>query len=33
VVVQGNPMEEIDLLLNPESIRLVMQGGRVVKGG
>lgn len=31
VVAKGNPVEEIDLLLNPESIRLVMQGGRVVK--
>lgn len=33
VVAKGNPVEEIDLLLNPESIRLVMQGGRVVKEG
>ncbi len=33
VVVEGNPLEDIDLLMRAESIRLVMQGGRVVKEG
>jgi imidazolonepropionase-like amidohydrolase len=33
VLVEGNPLDNIDVLLNQESIRLVMQGGRIVKGG
>ncbi len=33
VVVEGNPLEDIDLLMRAESIRLIMQGGRVVKEG
>jgi imidazolonepropionase-like amidohydrolase len=33
VMVEGNPLDNIDVLLNQESIRLVMQGGRIVKGG
>jgi imidazolonepropionase-like amidohydrolase len=33
IAVEGNPLEEIDLLLNPERIRFVMQGGRMVKEG
>ena len=31
VMVEGNPLEQIDILLKPEAIRLVMQGGRIVK--
>jgi imidazolonepropionase-like amidohydrolase len=31
VVVDGNPLEDIGILLKPEAIALVMQGGRVVK--
>jgi len=31
-MVEGNPLDNIDALLNPESIRLVMQGGKIVKG-
>jgi hypothetical protein len=31
-VVDGNPLEEIGLLLKTEAIRLVMQGGKLVKG-
>ncbi|NWF92801.1 MAG: amidohydrolase family protein [Syntrophaceae bacterium] len=31
VVVEGDPIEEIDILLKPEAILLVMQGGRFVK--
>jgi len=33
VMVEGNPLDNIDVLLNQESIRLVMQGGRIVNGG
>ena len=33
VMVEGNPLDNIDVLLNPESICLVMQGGKIVKGG
>jgi imidazolonepropionase-like amidohydrolase len=32
VLVQGNPLDDIGLLLNPENIRYVMQGGELVKG-
>ena len=32
VMVEGNPLDDIDVLLNPESICLVMQGGKIVKG-
>jgi len=32
VMVKGNPLDDIDLLLNPESICLVMQRGKIVKG-
>ena len=32
IVVDGNPLEEIGLLLKTETIRLVMQGGKLVKG-
>ncbi|MCK4452608.1 MAG: amidohydrolase family protein, partial [Anaerolineae bacterium] len=32
IVVEGNPMEDIGLMLNAEAIRLVMQGGKLVKG-
>ena len=32
VMVEGNPLDEIDVLLNQESICLVMQGGKIVKG-
>lgn len=31
IVVEGNPLEDVGLLLKPEAIRLVMQGGQVVK--
>jgi imidazolonepropionase-like amidohydrolase len=31
VVVAGNPLEDIGILLKPEAIALVMQGGKVVK--
>jgi imidazolonepropionase-like amidohydrolase len=31
VMVEGNPLDDIDVLLNPESICLVMQGGKIVK--
>jgi imidazolonepropionase-like amidohydrolase len=32
VMVDGNPLEEVGLLLKTEAIRLVMQGGKLVKG-
>ncbi len=32
VLVEGNPLDNVDVLLNQESIRLVMQGGKIVKG-
>jgi imidazolonepropionase-like amidohydrolase len=32
VVTTGNPLDDIDLLCNPENIDLVMQGGNLVKG-
>jgi imidazolonepropionase-like amidohydrolase len=32
VMVEGNPLEDIELLLKRESIRLVMQGGKIVNG-
>jgi len=32
VMVEGNPLDNIDVLLNQESICLVMQGGKIVKG-
>ena len=31
VAVRGNPLEDIGLLADPQSARLVMQGGRIVK--
>lgn len=31
VVAEGNPMEDVGLLLKPECVRLVMQGGLVFK--
>jgi imidazolonepropionase-like amidohydrolase len=33
VMVEGNPLDNIDVLLDQESICLVMQGGKIVKGG
>ena len=32
IVVDGNPLEDVSLLLNGEAIRLVMHGGKLVKG-
>ena len=32
IMVAGNPLDNIDILLDRESIRMVMQGGRIVKG-
>ena len=32
VVVEGNPMDNIDILINKEAIHLVMQEGRLVHG-
>jgi hypothetical protein len=32
VVVEGNPLDDMDILLKPENVNLAMQGGRVVKG-
>lgn len=32
VLVEGNPLEDIEILLKRESIRLVMKGGKLVKG-
>jgi imidazolonepropionase-like amidohydrolase len=32
VMVEGNPLDNMDVLLNQESICLVMQGGKIVKG-
>jgi imidazolonepropionase-like amidohydrolase len=32
IVVEGNPLEEVGLLVKPEAIHLVMQGGKLVKG-
>ena len=31
IVVEGNPLEDIDLLGHVENIRLIMQGGKFVK--
>jgi imidazolonepropionase-like amidohydrolase len=31
VMVKGNPLEDITVLLKPQSVRLVLQGGRLVK--
>jgi imidazolonepropionase-like amidohydrolase len=31
VVVEGNPMEDVEMLLSEESVHLVMQGGKLVK--
>jgi imidazolonepropionase-like amidohydrolase len=31
IVVEGNPLEEIELLLQADRLRLIMQGGRIVK--
>ena len=32
LLTPGNPLDDIDLLCNPENIDLVMQGGNLVKG-
>jgi imidazolonepropionase-like amidohydrolase len=32
VVVEGNPLDDMEILLNPEAVKLVMQGGNIVKG-
>ena len=32
IVMEGNPLENVDLLLRTETIRLVMQGGKLAKG-
>ena len=32
VMVAGNPLDNVQVLLNHESICLVMQGGKIVKG-
>jgi len=32
VLIEGNPLEDIEILLKRESIRLIMQGGKLVKG-
>jgi imidazolonepropionase-like amidohydrolase len=32
IVVEGNPLEDMGILLKPEAIHLVMQGGKFVKG-
>lgn len=32
IVVDGNPLEEVGLLLKTEAIRMVLQGGKLVKG-
>ncbi|MBW2311655.1 MAG: amidohydrolase family protein [Deltaproteobacteria bacterium] len=32
IVVEGNPLEDVGILLNAEAIHLVMQGGKLVKG-
>jgi imidazolonepropionase-like amidohydrolase len=32
ILVAGNPLENIDILLKRESIRLVMQGGEIASG-
>jgi imidazolonepropionase-like amidohydrolase len=31
VVVQGNPLDDIGLLLNRDNVHLVVQGGKIVK--
>jgi imidazolonepropionase-like amidohydrolase len=31
VLARGNPVDDIDLLTDPESIKVVMQQGRIVK--
>jgi imidazolonepropionase-like amidohydrolase len=32
VVVEGNPLDDMEILLEPEKVGLVMQGGSIVKG-
>jgi len=32
VVVEGNPLDDMEILLKPEAVMLVMQGGNIVKG-
>jgi len=32
IVVDGNPLEDVGLLLNAEAICIIMQGGKLVKG-
>jgi len=31
ILVKGNPLDDVTILLNAESLRLIMQGGKVVK--
>ncbi len=33
VMVEGAPLEKIDILLDPDAVRVVMKGGKLVKGG
>jgi imidazolonepropionase-like amidohydrolase len=32
VVIDGNPLDDMDILLKPEAVRVVMKGGMIVKG-
>jgi len=32
VVVEGNPLDDMEILLKPEAVKLVMQAGNIVKG-
>jgi imidazolonepropionase-like amidohydrolase len=32
VVMEGNPLDQMEILLDPEAVKLVMQGGNIVKG-
>jgi imidazolonepropionase-like amidohydrolase len=32
VVVEGNPLDDMEILLKPEAVGMVMQGGNIVKG-
>lgn len=31
ILVKGNPLEDVNILLKPESFRLIMQGGKLIK--
>ncbi|MCP4690650.1 MAG: amidohydrolase family protein, partial [Desulfobacterales bacterium] len=33
VMVEGAPLEEVDVLLDPDAVRVVMKGGKLVKDG